>query len=95
MVNKDNRGVLFMSGTCKLEKGKILCFEVEEGRYEFDFEDVLALKRGEYRTHKDAILSVCLEESEDEYLLEIDSTYKVTKYSLERLRKMPWMVINL
>jgi hypothetical protein len=40
------------------KKGKILCFEVEEGRYEFDFEDVLALKRGEYRTHKDAILSV-------------------------------------
>ena len=91
MVNKDNRGVLSMSGTCKLEKGKILCFEMEEGRYEFDFEDVLALKRGECRTHKDAILSV----SEDEYLLEIDLTYKVTKYSLERLRKMPWMVVNL
>ena len=83
-----------MSGTCKLEKGKILCFEMEEGRYEFDFEDVLALKRGECRTHKDAILSVS-EESEDEYLLEIDLTYKVTKYNLERLRKMPWMVINL
>ena len=83
-----------MSGTCKLEKGKILCFEVEEGRYEFDFEDVLALKRGECRTHKDAILSVS-EESEDEYLLEIDLTYKVTKYNLERLRKMPWMVVNL
>ena len=83
-----------MSGTCRLEKGKILCFEVEEGLYEFDFEDVLALKRGECRTHKDAILSVS-EESEDEYLLEIDSTYKVTKYSLERLRKMPWMVVNL
>lgn len=83
-----------MSGTCRLEKGKILCFEVEEGRYEFDFEDVLALKRGECRTHKDAILSVS-EEREDEYLLEIDSTYKVTKYSLERLRKMPWMVVNL
>lgn len=83
-----------MSGTCRLEKGKILCFEVEEGRYEFDFEDVLALKRGECRTHKDAILSVS-EESEDEYLLEIDLTYKVTKYNLERLRKMPWMVINL
>lgn len=80
-----------MSGTCRLEKGKILCFEVEEGLYEFDFEDVLALKRGECRTHKDAILSV----SEDEYLLEIDSTYKVTKYNLERLRKMPWMVVNL
>jgi len=77
-----------------LEKGKILCFEVEEGRYEFDFEDVLALKRGECRTHKDAILSVS-EESEDEYLLEIDLTYKVTKYNLERLRKMPWMVVNL
>lgn len=83
-----------MSGTCKLEKGKILCFEVEEGRYEFNLEDVLALKRGECRTHKDAILSVS-EENEDEYLLEIDSTYKVTKYNLERLRKMPWMVINL
>lgn len=83
-----------MSGTCRLEKGKILCFEVEEGLYEFDFEDVLALKRGECRTHKDAILSVS-EEREDEYLLEIDSTYKVTKYSLERLRKMPWMVVNL
>ncbi len=83
-----------MSGTCKLEKGKILCFEVEEGQYEFDFEDVLALKRGECRTHKDAILSVS-EEREDEYLLEIDSTYKVTKYNLERLRKMPWMVVNL
>lgn len=83
-----------MSGTCRLEKGKILCFEVEEGRYEFDFEDVLALKRGECRTHKDAILSVS-EENEDEYLLEIDSTYKVTKYNLERLRKMPWMVVNL
>lgn len=83
-----------MSGTCRLEKGKILCFEVEEGRYEFDFEDVLALKRGECRTHKDAILSVS-EESEDEYLLEIDLTYKVTKYNLERLRKMPWMVVNL
>lgn len=83
-----------MSGTCRLEKGKILCFEVEEGRYEFDFEDVLALKRGECRTHKDAILSVS-EENEDEYLLEIDLTYKVTKYNLERLRKMPWMVINL
>lgn len=83
-----------MSGTCRLEKGKILCFEVEEGRYEFNFEDVLALKRGECRTHKDAILSVS-EESEDEYLLEIDLTYKVTKYNLERLRKMPWMVINL
>lgn len=83
-----------MSGTCRLEKGKILCFEVEEGRYEFDFEDVLALKRGECRTHKDAILSVS-EEREDEYLLEIDLTYKVTKYSLERLRKMPWMVVNL
>jgi len=94
VVNKDNRGVLFMSGTCKLEKGKILCFEVEEGRYEFDFEDVLALKRGEYRTHKDAILSVS-EKREDEYLLEIDSTYKVTKCSLERLRKTPWMVVNL
>lgn len=93
MVNKDNRGVLFMSGTCKLEKGKILCFEVEEGRYEFDFEDVLALKRGECRTHKDAILSVS-EKREDEYLLEIDSTYKVTKCSLERLRKTPWMVVN-
>ena len=83
-----------MSGTCRLEKGKILCFEVEEGLYEFDFEDVLALKRGECRTHKDAILSVS-EENEDEYLLEIDLTYKVTKYNLERLRKMPWMVINL
>lgn len=83
-----------MSGTCRLEKGKILCFEMEEGRYEFDFEDVLALKRGECRTHKDAILSVS-EESEDEYLLEIDLTYKVTKYNLERLRKMPWMVVNL
>jgi hypothetical protein len=83
-----------MSGTCKLEKGKILCFEVEEGQYEFNFEDVLALKRGECRTHKDAILSVS-EEREDEYLLEIDSTYKVTKYNLERLRKMPWMVVNL
>lgn len=83
-----------MSGTCKLEKGKILCFEVEEGQYEFDFEDVLALNRGECRTHKDAILSVS-EEREDEYLLEIDSTYKVTKYNLERLRKMPWMVVNL
>jgi len=83
-----------MSGTCKLEKGKILCFEVEEGRYEFDFEDVLALKRGECRTHKDAMLSVS-EKSEDEYLLEIDSTYKVTKCSLERLRKTPWMVVNL
>lgn len=83
-----------MSGTCRLEKGKILCFEVEEGRYEFDFEDILALKRGECRTHKDAILSVS-EESEDEYLLEIDSAYKVTKYNLERLRKMPWMVVNL
>ena len=83
-----------MSGTCRLEKGKILCFEVEEGQYEFDFEDVLALKRGECRTHKDAILSVS-EENEDEYLLEIDLTYKVTKYNLERLRKMPWMVINL
>ena len=83
-----------MSGTCRLEKGKILCFEVEEGQYEFDFEDVLALKRGECRTHKDAILSVS-EESEDEYLLEIDLTYKVTKYNLERLRKMPWMVVNL
>lgn len=83
-----------MSGTCRLEKGKILCFEMEEGRYEFDFEDVLALKRGECRTHKDAILSVS-EESEDEYLLEIDLTYKVTKYNLERLRKIPWMVVNL
>lgn len=83
-----------MSGTCRLEKGKILCFEVEEGLYEFDFEDVLALKRGECRTHKDAILSVS-EENEDEYLLEIDLTYKVTKYNLERLRKMPWMVVNL
>jgi len=83
-----------MSGTCRLEKGKILCFEVEEGRYEFDFEDVLALKRGECRTHKDAILSVS-EENEDEYLLEIDLTYKATKYNLERLRKMPWMVVNL
>lgn len=91
MVNRDNRGVLSMSGTCKLEKGKTLCFEVEEGRYEFDFEDVLALKRGECRTHKDAILSV----SGEEYLLEIDNTYKVSKYSLERLRKTPWMVVNL
>lgn len=90
-MNKDTCGVLSMNGTCKLEKAKILRFEVEEGRYEFDYEDVLSLQPGEFRTHKDAVLSV----SGGDYLLKTDKTYKVSKYSLERLCKTPWMVVNL